>query len=543
MPGLSRSALTFAAICSFFGLSASAAHADGIGLSSNMASTGFFVLVVAGAIAITVVAARSTNSTSDFLAAGGRITAFQNGLALAGDFMSAGAFLGLSALIFNSGFDGFIYAIGYIASWPMVMILVAEPLRNLGRYTMADALSYRFDGRKVRPVVAANSLILVLFYLVAQMVGAGQVIQLMFGLSYAPAVILVGTLMIFCVMVGGMIATTWVQIIKAVLLLLTGILIAFLTWRTFGYDFSSLIEKAVSAHPKHATILTSQMLPKDPLSGVSLGLALVFGTAGLPHILMRFFTVRDGREARLSAVWATAFIGFFFLLLFPIGYGGIALVTNDPAFHLANGGLIGGANTVSIHLSEAVGGNFLMALVCAVSFATIVAVVAGLTLAGASTISHDLLKTTGIEADPASENGIWVTRMATLILGVAATLLALAFRDQNVAYMLGLSFAIAASANFPILFLSLYWSGLTTIGVVAGGCVGLCLSVVMTVLGPAVWVKVFGFATPIVSLDPSTLITMPVTFLVCWLASVFDATRAGAEERTRFSEQYRRSLA
>lgn len=531
------------AAAAFFGFLVCGAHAATSAIEPSFAKTAFFVLVVAGAVAITILAARSTNSTNDFLAAGGRITPFQNGLALAGDFMSAGAFLGLSALIFNSGFDGLIYAIGYIAGWPMVMFLVAEPLRNLGRFTMADALSYRFDERKIRSLVATTSLVLVVFYLVAQMVGAGQVIQLMFGLSYATAVILVGSLMIFCVMVGGMIATTWVQIVKAVLLLFTGILIAFLTWRTFGYDFSAMVEKAVSVHPKKTAILTSQMLPKDPISGISLGLALIFGTAGLPHILMRFFTVKDGRDARSSVVWGTGFIGFFFLLLFPIGYGAIALITDDPLYHQASGALVGGANTVSIHLSHAVGGDLMMAFVCSVAFATIVAVVAGLTLAGASAISHDLLKTTDSAANGESKNGIRVTRIAAVVLGSLAMILALAFEHQNVAYMLGLSFAIAASANFPILLLSLYWPKLTTIGVIAGGCAGLVLSVVMTVLGPAVWVKVLGFSAPIVSLDPPTLVTMPIAFLVCWLASVLDNTTAGAQERSRFREQYERSVA
>ncbi|MGY4155525.1 cation/acetate symporter [Bradyrhizobium sp. USDA 4461] len=519
-----------------------AAAADG-GLSNNSTAITLFLLIVAGSIGVTLLAARSTKSTSDFLAASGKITPFQNGLALAGDFMSAGAFLGLSALIFNSGFDGLIYAIGYIASWPIVMFLIADPLRNLGRYTMADALSHRFDERKVRPLIAVISLVLVIFYLIAQMVGAGQVIQLMFGLNYTVAVSIVGALMIFCVMIGGMIATTWVQMIKAVLLLFTGVLVAFLVWRAFGYDFSALIQKAVSSHPKSSAILSSQMLPKDPVSGISLGMALIFGTAGLPHILMRFFTVKDGRDARLSAVWATSFIGFFFLLLFPIGFGAIALVTNDPTYHQANGALIGGANTVSIHLSHAVGGDFLMAFVCAVAFATIVAVVAGLTLAGASTIAHDLLKTTDIDHDGANKRGLLVMRIVTLILGIVATGLAVAFRDQNVAYMLGLAFALAASANFPILLLAIYWSGLTTIGIIVGGCVGLTLSVLMTILGPAVWVKVFGFSSAIVTLDPPTLVTMPITFLACWAASILDRSRNATKERAQFAAQYGKSAA
>lgn len=511
------------------------------GANSSSAAEWFFIAIVAGAIAISVVAARSAKATSDFLVAGGRITPLQNGFALAGDFMSAGAFLGLSALIFNSGFDGMIYAIGYLASWPLVIFLVAGPLKNLGRYTMADVLSYRFDGRRVRLLVAIISLTLVVFYLIAQMVGAGQVIQLMFGFSYPTSVVIVGVLMIVCVMAGGMIATTWVQIVKAVLMLLTGIVLAFLTLRNFGYDLSRLFGAALAAHPKASGILVSQTLPKAPWSGISLGLALIFGTAGLPHILMRFFTVKNGRDAIRSTAWATALIGLFFLLLFPIGYGAIALVMKDPSYHDQSGALIGGANTVSIHLSHVLGGDIGMAFVCAVSFATIIAVVAGLTLAGASTISHDLLRSTS--SDPDGKKGLFGARMATLVIGTVATLLALAFRDQNVAYMLGLAFALAASANFPILLLSLYWPKLTTAGVIAGGCVGFASSIVFTILGPAIWVKTFGFAAPLVSLDPPTLITMPLTFLVCWAVSSRDRSKKGAEERAAFGEQYRRSLA
>jgi cation/acetate symporter len=533
--------ITFAAVV-FFAQNQTAWAAN-FATSASPAATWFFAIMVVGAIAISLIAARSAKRTQDFLIAGGRISPFQNGLALAGDFMSAGAFLGLSALIFNAGFDGLIYAIGYLASWPLVIFLIAGPLKNLGRFTMADALSYRFGERRVRCLVAVISIVLVVFYLVAQMVGAGQVIQLMFGFSYATSVVTVGTLMIICVMAGGMIATTWVQIIKAVLLLLTGTVIAFLAWRAFGYDFSALVETAVAAHPKNSGILISQMLPKDPVSGISLGLALIFGTAGLPHILMRFFTVKDGRDAMLSTAWATSFIGFFFLLLFPIGYGSIALIAKDHQYHDQSGGLIGGPNTVSIHLSHAVGGELTMAFVCAVAFATIIAVVAGLTLAGASSISHDILRTTGPASEDDSNRGVRATRIAALVLGAAATLLALAFREQNVAYMLGLSFALAASANFPILLLSLYWPKLTTAGVMAGGCTGLVLSVLFTILGPAIWVKVLGFPAPIISLDPPTLVTMPATFFACWLVSMFDRSQAASEARGKFTEQYQRSLA
>jgi len=499
----------------------------------------FFTLMVIG---ITVVAARSTRSLDDFLTAGGRISPLQNGLAIAGDFMSAGAFLGLTAIIFTAGFDGFIYAIGYLASWPIVMFLIAEPLRNLGRFTIADALCYRLSESKIRTMVAVSSLVVVVFYLVAQMVGAGQLMQLLLGIDYTTSVYLVGGLMIFCVMIGGMVATTWIQIFKAALLLFGGTLIALLTLAAFNFDFGALVAKAVATHPQKSAILTSQLLPRSPLSGLSLGLALMFGTAGLPHILMRFFTVKDGLDAGKSVAWATAFIGYFFLLLFPIGFGAIALVMNDPASHDASGAIIGGANTVAIHLSYDVGGSLVMAFISAVAFATILAVVAGLTLAGASSIAHDLLKAGDSPSDRGGERGIWISRIATLALGIAAISLAVAFKNQNVVYMIGLAFAIAASANFPILVLSLYWSRLTSLGVLVGGITGLGLSVIMTVLGPAVWVKVLGFAAPVITLDPPTIVTMPLTFFVCWVVSVLDRSGSAADERARFAAQYAHSM-
>jgi cation/acetate symporter len=515
--------------------SSSIAEASG---STTMVLFVFLVL----AICITIYAARSTRSLDDYFTAGGRITPLQNGLAIAGDFLSAGAFLGITAVIFGSGFDGIIYAVGYLASWPIVMFLVAGPLRNLGRFTVADALCYRLSGRGIRIMVAVSSLVIVVFYLVAQMVGAGQLIQLLLGVEYSTAVYLVGGLMISCVMIGGMVATTWIQIFKAILLLLGGTLIAMLTLANFGFDFSALLDKAVATHPQKAAILTSQILSKNPLSGFSLGLALMFGTAGLPHILMRFFTVQDGRDAGKSVAWGAAFIGYFFLLLFPIGFGAIALVMGNPIYYDAAGGLIGGNNTVAIHLSHAVGGNLVMAFISAVAFATILAVVAGLTLAGASAIAHDLLRSTDAKNSHRGGRGIWVSRISALFLGVVAMALALAFKNQNVVYMIGLAFAIAASANFPILVLSLYWSKLTSAGALAGGITGLVFSVLMTVLGPAVWVKVLGHAAPIVTLDPPTLLTMPTTFLVCWLVSVLDRSRTGSDERMRFAAQYARSM-
>lgn len=517
--------------------------AQGVAVAASSTAIGLFVFFVVLTVLISVVAVRRTRSLDDFLAASGRVRPLPNGLALAGDFMSAGAFLGLSGLVYTSGFDGIVYAIGYIASWPVVMFLIAEPLRNLGRFTMADALAYRLDARKVHTMAAVNSLVIIVFYLIAQMVGGGQLIQLLFGIDYAYAIWLVGTLMIVCVMLGGMVGTTWVQITKAVILLFAGALIAGLTLATFDFNFGALLRAAVAVHPDGAAILSSQILPKDPVSGISLGLALIFGTAGLPHILMRFFTVRDGRAAATSVAWATLFIGSFFLLLYPIGFGAVALLTKAPEYHLASGALIGGANMVAIHLAHAVGGDVLMAFVSAVAFATIIAVVSGLTMAGASAISHDLLGFTGdAQHGDVGATGIWVSRVATVCIGAAAIGLGLAFQKQNIVYMIGLVFAIAASANFPVLVLSLYWPKLTTAGALAGGLFGLCVSVVMTVLGPAVWVKVLGHPSPVINLDPPTIVTMPLTFLVCWLISVCDESRSGAEERALFAGQVARAM-
>ena len=439
-----------------------------------------FVLITLG---ITYWAARQTKSASDFYAAGGKITGFQNGLAIAGDFMSAGAFLGLSGLVFANGFDGLVYAVGYTTGLPIVVFLLATRLRNLGRYTFTDVVSFRLGQTPVRIFSACASLVVVLLYLIAQMVGAGQLIKLLFGLDYLYAEILVGGLMICYVMFGGMVATTWVQIVKAGLLLVGGTLLAFLVMSAFSFDFGALLSDAVKVHPKGAAILAPQFLAKDPISGISLGLALMFGTAGLPHILMRFFTVRDARTARTSVFWATIFMNLFFALVFIIGFGTIALVSGKTEFVDVTGALRGGGNMAAIHLSQAVGGPALLGFISAVAFATILAVVAGLTLAGASAVSHDLYASVFRRNGTEDTREVTVSKVATLVLGIIAVLLGIAFQTQNVAYMVSLAFAVACSSTFPVLLLSLYWRGLTTAGAVAGGTAGLVTAVVLTATG------------------------------------------------------------
>jgi cation/acetate symporter len=497
---------------------------------------GLFLAFVGVTLGITFWASKRSRTVSDFYTAGGRVTALQNGLAMAGDYMSAAAFLGLTAIIFGSGFDGMIYAFGFLVGWPLLMFLMCERLRQLGRYTLADVLSTRLSPRPIRSFSAVSTLIVVAFYLIAQMVGAGQLIQLLFGLDYDYAVVAVGVLMIAYVSFGGMVATTWVQIIKAGLLLLGATLIAVLTLATFGFDFSALIAKAVAVHPKHAAILVPQMLAARPASGLSLGIALMFGTLGLPHILMRVFTVPDVRAVRTSVFWTTCFVAYFFVLVFIIGFGAVAVLSGNAAYMAPGGGLRGGGNMAAIHLAHAVGGPAMMGFISAVAFATILAVVAGLALAGASAVSHDLYANVFRRGNHTEADEVRVSRIATIALGVVAVVLGVVFRTQNVAYMVGLAFAIAASANFPVLLLAMYWPGLSTRGALAGGMTGLVSAVVLTILGPSIWVNVLGYPAPAFPIDPPALITVPLAFLVCWGISVLDRSAERVRVRIEAAE-------
>jgi cation/acetate symporter len=509
---------------------------------TNFTAITMFVVFVIGTLFITYWAAKRTRSAADFYTAGGGITGLQNGLAIAGDYMSAASFLGISALVYASGYDGLIYSIGFLVGWPIIMTLMAERLRNLGRFTSADVVSYRLSATPMRTLAASGTLVVVAFYLIAQMVGAGQLIKLLFGLDYMYAEILVGVLMILYVTFGGMLATTWVQIIKACLLLAGASLIAFLVLYAFNFSPMALFARAVEVHPKHAAIMVPGALVADPVSAISLGLALMFGTAGLPHILMRFFTVANQKEARKSVFWATSFIGYFYVLTFIIGFGAITLVSTNPEYLDAKGALRGGNNMAALHLANAVGGNLLLGFISAVAFATIVAVVSGLTLAGASAVSHDLYASVFRHGRVDSATEMRVSKVTTVILGIVAIILGIAFENQNVAFMVGLAFAIAASSNFPVLILSMYWKGLTTRGAVSGGTLGLVVAVVLTVLSPAIWVKVLGNPAAIFPYDAPALFSMPLAFLVCWLVSKLDTSRGAEAEKGRFEAQYFRSM-
>ena len=514
---------------------------------TNWAAIGMFIAFVLLTLGITYWAARQTKSAAQFYTAGGGITGFQNGLAIAGDYMSAASFLGISGLVYLSGYDGLIYSVGWLVGWPVVTFLIAEPLRNLGKFTFADVASFRFAQTPIRILAAAGTLDTVAFYLIAQMVGAGKLIQLLFGMQYWHAVVIVGALMIIYVTFGGMVATTWVQIIKAVLLLCGASFMALMVLITFGFSPEALFAKAVEVHPKKVAIMSPGTLISDPISAISLGLALMFGTAGLPHILMRFFTVADAKAARKSVFYATGFIGYFYILTFIIGFGAITLVSTNPEFLTdpAKGlaAIKGGSNMAAIHLANAVGGNIFLGFISAVAFATILAVVSGLTLAGASAISHDLYATVVKGGKANEQDEIRISKISTVVLGIIAVILGIIFENQNVAFMVGLAFSIAASCNFPVLIMSIFFKGMTTRGAVIGGFLGLISALVGVVLSPAVWVDVLGNAkgsAPFPWSNPA-LISMALAFGGIWLFSKLDSSARGKEDIAGFDPQYVRS--
>ena len=526
--------------------------------ATNWTAIAIFALFVVMTLFITKWAASRTKSAADFYTAGGGITGFQNGLAIAGDYMSAASFLGISAAVMISGYDGLIYSIGFLVGWPVITFLMAERLRNLGKFTFADVAAFRFAQTPVRIFAASGTLVVVAFYLIAQMVGAGQLIKLLFGLDYWIAVVLVGGLMMVYVLFGGMTATTWVQIIKACLLLAGASFMAFMVMWRYGFSPEALFQGAVDVKTKLAetagatpeealqkglAIMGPGNFIKDPISAISFGMALMFGTAGLPHILMRFFTVPSAKEARKSVMWATGWIGYFYLLTFIIGFGAITFVLTDPSFLDAKGALIGGNNMAAVHLAGAVGGNVFLGFISAVAFATILAVVAGLTLSGATAVSHDLYSTVVKKGKADSASELRVSRIATICLGVLAVLLGIVFEKQNIAFMVSLAFAVAASANFPVLFMSVLWKDCTTKGAVAGGFLGLISSVVLTILSPSVWEATLGNpagSAPFPYTSPA-LFSMTLAFVAIWLVSILDRGPRARIDRAGFAAQMIRS--
>jgi len=556
---------------------------------TNWTAISMFGAFVVATLWITKWAAAKTRSAADFYTAGGGITGFQNGLAIAGDYMSAASFLGISAAVMTSGYDGLIYSIGFLVGWPVITFLMAERLRNLGKFTFADVAGYRFKQGPIRAFAASGTLVVVAFYLIAQMVGAGSLIKLLFGLDYNVAVVIVGVLMMVYVLFGGMTATTWVQIIKAVMLLAGVTFMAIMVLSQFGFSPEALfaqgvaVKTAIALSGKTAAITAataasaaasspeaaasaaaalakaqainpekvglSLMGPggfiKDPISAISFGMALMFGTAGLPHILMRFFTVPSAKEARKSVFWATTWIGYFYVLIFIIGFGAITLVLTNPEMADVAKGTIkgGGANMAAVLVAKSVGGNIFFGFISAVAFATILAVVAGLTLSGASAVSHDLYATIFKDGKADSAAELKVSRITTVGLALLAMGLGILFEKQNIAFMVALAFAIAASANFPVLFMSVLWKDCTTKGAVIGGFLGLISSVALTVVSPAVWEATLGNPKGSAWFPYSSpaLFSMTIGFVGVWLFSILDKSPQAAKEREDFAAQQVRS--
>jgi len=482
------------------------------GGETNVVAIGFFLAFIALSLGITVWASRKTQTADSFYTAGRSVTALQNGLALAGDYMSAASFLGIAGLVALSGFDGLIYSVGWLVGWPVVMFLIAEPLRNLGRYTFADVVAARLRQKPVRIASAIGSLAVISFYLIAQMVGAGNLIRLLFGLPYEFAVVIVGVVMLAYVLFGGMTATTWVQIVKAVLLLGGATLLALLVLARFSFNPLALFAEATRQYGDG--VLGPGRLVSDPVDAMSLGLALMLGTAGLPHILMRFYTVPDARTARTSVGYATAFIGFFYLLTFILGFGAMVLIGRDAITAVDAGG-----NMAAPLLAAGVGGRPFFGFISAVAFATILAVVAGLTLSGAATLSHDLWVNVVRHGETNSREELVVARGATVALAIVSITLGILFKGQNVAYMVGLAFAIAASANFPVLVLSIFWSRLTTAGAQASTIVGTVTALVLIWLSPAIQIDVLKHTEAWFPLRNPGIVSIPLAFAVAMLVS------------------------
>jgi cation/acetate symporter len=499
-------------------------------MSGRSISLLLFAIFVIATLWITFWASRNTKTAADFYAAGRRITGFQNGIAISGDYMSAASFLGIAGLIALFGFDGFLYSVGFLVAYLVVLLLIAELLRNSGKYTMADVLAYRLNQRPVRSAAALSTVGVSIVYLIAQMVGAGALMKLLLGVTgegaAIAAIVAVGVLMIVYVTFGGMIGTTWVQIIKAVLLLSGTVLLSIFVLSKFGFSLNALFGKAAEASGKGDAFLAPGLRFKNNgVELVSLGLALVLGTAGLPHILVRFYTVPSARAARTSVNWAIGIIGSFYILTTFLGFGAAALV-GSAAVRKANPG----GNMAAPLLAENVGGgtdsfggDLFLAFIAAVAFATILAVVAGLTITASSSFAHDFYANVikRGQRDEASE--VRVARFTALVIGAIAIVLGAAARNLNVAFLVGLAFAVAASANLPTILFSLYWKRFTTTGAVVGILVGLFSCLILVAIGPTVigptglWFK---DVDPIFPWENPGIISIPLGFFAAWAATM-----------------------
>ncbi len=480
----------------------------------NFISILFFGIFIFFTLMVTYWAAKKTKTAAEYYAAGRTVTGFQNGMALAGDYMSAASFLGIAGMVSLKGYDGMIYATGWLVGWPALMFLIAEPLRNLGKFTFADVVAFRLKQTPIRIAGAIGGILVVLAYTIAQMVGSGSLIKLMFGIPYEAAEIIVGCVMLAYVLFGGMLATTWVQIIKACLLLFGVTVLLFLGLAKFGFNPGNVYGAVQNLPQIGDEMLRPGGLVTNPLDAISLGLALMLGLLGLPHILMRFFTVPNAQEARKSVAYATTFIGYFYCIIPVVGFMAAVLVGKDLIAKVDKGG-----NMAALLLSELLGGTPFMGFIAAVAFATILAVVAGLTLAAASALSHDIFMSVFRKGQASEAEQVKIARIAVVIFGIVAILLGILFKGQNVAFMVGLAFAIAASGNFPALFLSIVWKKYTTAGAVASILIGSVSATVLIILSPTVWVDVFKFKEAIFPLKNPAIVSMTLSFICGIVAS------------------------
>jgi cation/acetate symporter len=518
-----------------------AAEAGASAQSSNLTAAVIFLAFVAITLAITAWAARYTRTRREFYAAGGHIPAWQNGVALAGDFLSAATFLGITSALYVNGLDAITLLVGTLVGWPLILFLIAERLRNLGSYTFIDVVSFRLAARPIRIAASLSSLSVVIFYLIGQLVGAGKLIELLFGFEYVYAIVGVSLLMVVYVGFGGMLATTWVQFIKAVLLVAGGTILAALLLAHFDFDLARLFAEAVDTHPRGAALVAPGGWLGEPLSTVSVGLTLLLGFIGLPHILMRMFTVGSAREARKSAFYAIAIIGYVNLSIILLGFGAVSIIMFNPDYHDASGAMVGGYNMVMLHLTHFLGGDWLLGFISAVTFATILAVVSGLTLAGAATIAHDLYAHTIARGVVSSDREVLISRISVLALGVLGIVLGIAYEHHNIVFVATMALAVSGSANAPVLIVSMYWQGMTTRGAVAGIVTGLTLSVALIVAGPQVMVEIFGAERPWFPYVYPTVVSAPLAFLAIWLGSVTDRSRRAEAERRTYDAQYVRA--
>lgn len=508
---------------------------------ANATAVFVFVAFVLASLLVTYWAARRTRSAGDFYTAGSSITDLQNGLALAGDFMSAATFLGLTGLAFIGGADALLFAIGGTVGWAVILFMFADRLRNLGRYTFADVVAFRLHPEQLRVLAGIGTLIVAIPYLIAQMVGAGALFQALFGLPYGFAVSVVGALMTVYVALGGMLATTWVQVIKAVLLIFGGTALAVFALVPFGFNFDDMFARAAAIHPLGESILGPGGLYRDPVTVISLALAFIGGTAGLPHVLMRFFTVPDAVQARKSIGYAIVFIGYFMGLTVIIGFAAIVLLAGETQYVDQAGRIAGGANMTAVYLARQVGGEAFFGFISAVAFATILAVVSGILLSASASVAHDLYARVIRRGNLTDRHEMQVSRIATVGIGATAIALSILFRDLNIGVISALVLAIAASVNFPVLILALFWPGLTTRGALAGGAVGLTLVVALAVLSPTIWVEVLGHERAIYPYAYPTLFSMLAAFLVTIGVSRADRSLRAEIDRNGYPAQLVRS--